>query len=99
MQRLNRGNLLATIKELKKHKRPKPAVSSVAVQAICPQKSLPKKSVDMQAVAERRRLLKGSSSIAPCIDMDLLAKSESEYEQFIKDYKSKKDSARYIIKK
>lgn len=64
MQRLNRGNLLATIKELKKHKRPKPAITSVAVQAICPQKSFPKKSVDMQAVAERRKILQGRRSMS-----------------------------------
>lgn len=100
MDKLTRGNLLATLKSLKKHKRPKSgaANSSVAVQAICPQKVNVNKTADIKAVLERRRLLKGPSSISPCIDMDLLSKSESEYEQFIKDYKSKKASAMYVIK-
>lgn len=58
MQRLNRGNLLATIKELKKYKRPKPAVSSVAVQAICPTKvgSSSKISTLKSVIARRRNL-------------------------------------------
>lgn len=100
MSKLTRGNVLATIKKLKKTPRPKAQVSAPAVQAICGQKTANKsnKVADLKATLERRRLLKGSSSIAPCINMDLLAKSESEYEQFIKNYKSKKASAMYVIK-
>ena len=59
--RLTRGNLLATLKELKKHPRPK-VVNPVpaSVQAICPQKvKVADKVMDLKATLERRRVMLG----------------------------------------
>ena len=61
--KLTRGNLLATLKELKKHKRPKVANSVPAsVQAIVPVSNpQPKKSKELaKAIAQRREILSGS---------------------------------------
>lgn len=63
--RLTRGNLLATIKELKKHPRPKVANPVPAsVQAIVPASNpQPKKSKELaRAIAQRRAILSGASS-------------------------------------
>lgn len=57
MGNLTRGNLLATLKELKKHKRPKAVVANVAVQAICPQKPNSKSSALKEVIAKRREIL------------------------------------------
>lgn len=91
MRKLTRGNLLATLKELKKHKRPNPVVSSVTVQAICPQKSLPKKSMDMQAVLERRKILHSRLvGSVPNVSSEELVKFDNEFEEFMLEYNSQK---------
>lgn len=59
MPRLDRGNLLATIKELKKHKRPKTTIAPPSVQAIVPS-SAPKITLTLsEVIAERRNILFG----------------------------------------
>ena len=61
MGNLTRGNLLATLKELKKHKRPKVVVANASVQAICggsvPKKSNSKSSALKEVIAKRREIL------------------------------------------
>ena len=57
MGKVTRGTLLATLKELKKHKRPKPATTAVAVQAICPKQSNSKSSALKEVIAKRREIL------------------------------------------
>lgn len=60
MGRMTRGTLLATLKELKKHPRPKSSyTTAVAVQAICPQKQNRKVSDLKEVIAKRRNILKG----------------------------------------
>lgn len=57
MSRLTRGNLLATLKQLKKIKRPPHIVAAPAVQAIMPS-SQPNNSKALQeAISQRRSLL------------------------------------------
>lgn len=59
MQRLNRGNLLATIKELKKHKRPKMSVVPASVQAIVPSSSKNTRADNVSTLLKRRQVLFG----------------------------------------
>lgn len=67
MSKLTRGNVLATLKELKKHPRPKISNPTPAsVQAICGQTATNKsnKVVDLKATLERRRaILCGGRSV------------------------------------
>ena len=74
--RLTRGNLLATLKVLKKHPRPKtgnPVPASV--QAIVPASNpQPKKSKELaRAIAERRDILSGGRSFGYCLSARELA--------------------------
>lgn len=73
MGNLTRGNLLATLKELKKHKRPKVVVANASVQAICGG-SVPKsdKSADLKSVVERRKtMLRRNKSVRPVVDVEM----------------------------
>lgn len=95
MGNLTRGNLLATIKSLKKHKRPKVVVANVAVQAICGG-SVPKpnKSADLKSVVERRKMMlaKSRGGVAAYMATDEFKLLDSEFNTFITDYiSSKKD--------
>ena len=65
MSRLTRGNLLATLKQLKKIKRPPHIVAAPAVQAILPS-SQPNNSKELQeAISQRRSLLNLGNSRGP----------------------------------
>lgn len=74
MGKLNRGNLLATLKKLKKMPRPKVVIANPAVQAICGGSSItPNKKADLKAVIERRRALMSEHNRKP-IDMSAFMK-------------------------
>lgn len=95
MGNLTRGNLLATIKSLKKHKRPKTVVANAAVQAICGG-SVPKpdKSADLKSVVERRKTMFSSTmSIVPYYTPAEYAQFVLKYEAFVQDYIKNKKSA------
>lgn len=99
MGKLNRGNLLATLKKLKKTPRPKVVIANPAVQAICGGSSpKPNKVIDLKVTVERRRTLLGSTS-NKTENLDLFTKSMEEYERFMQDYRNTKVSAAYIIQK
>lgn len=93
MDKLTRGNLLATLKSLKKHKRPKfvAANASVAVQAICPQKVKVNKAADIKAVLERRKALVGrNKSVSPMVDVEMFMQQyNAEMEEFCAMLKAK----------
>lgn len=95
MSKLTRGNVLATIKKLKKMPRPKAFVSAPAVQAICGQKTTnkPNKVADLKAVMQRRRALAAESrgSVAVYMATDEFKLLDDEFNAFITDYISKKD--------
>ena len=86
MGNLTRGNLLATIKSLKKHKRPKVVVANASVQAICGG-SVPKpdKSADLKATLERRKAL----FVAPAVSLanaEDLKKFDADFAAFMARY-------------
>lgn len=85
MGKVTRGTLLATLKELKKHKRPKPITIAVSVQAICPkQVASVNKSAELRATVERRRaLLNGGSSRQVANE---LIKFDREFDDFMVEY-------------
>lgn len=89
--KLTRGNLLATLKELKKMPRPKVGVSNApaSVQAIVGN-SKPVKKVDTHSnvitAIQRRRALLGVSRYSKEEYKSFLL----EFESFIADYQSKK---------
>lgn len=89
MGNLTRGNLLATLKELKKHKRPKAVVANAAVQAICGG-SVPKpdKSADLKATLERRRAMFSVKDISPVMDDAGYKKLNADYLVFVETYKT-----------
>lgn len=95
MSKLTRGNVLATIKKLKKMPRPKASVSAPAVQAICGQKTTNKsnKVADLKAVMQRRRALVAESrgGVAVYMATDEFKLLDDEFNAFITDYISKKD--------
>ena len=95
MNKLTRGNVLATIKKLKKMPRPKVSVSAPAVQAICGQKatSKPNKVADLKAIMKRRRAMIADSrgSVAAYMATDEFKMLDDEFNAFITDYISKKD--------
>lgn len=75
MGKVTRGTLLATLKELKKHKRPKVANPvSASVQAIVPVNNpQPKKSKELaRAIAERRAILLGGGFLYGLSEVDRL---------------------------
>jgi len=56
MANVTRGTLLATLKELRKHKRPKTSTAAVSVQAICPKQVVTAdRNAELKASIERRR--------------------------------------------
>lgn len=84
MGKLNRGNLLATLKKLKKMPRPKVVIANPAVQAICGGSSIkPNKTADLKASIERRRVLLTKRS---CSDNAVYLKTLSEFNSFIDAY-------------
>ncbi len=93
MDKLTRGNLLATLKSLKKHKRPKSvaANASVAVQAICPQKVNVNKAADIKAVLERRKALVGRNTNTTSGDKSsaVYMQFENDFELFMNSYRNK----------
>lgn len=90
MDKLTRGNLLATLKSLKKHKRPKAVVANVAVQAICGG-SVPKpdKSADLKSVVERRKAA-FSRSAGDYMNTLEFKKCEADFNEFLSSYKQRK---------
>jgi len=100
MANVTRGTLLATLKELRKHKRPKASTAAVSVQAICPKKSVTvDKNADLQASIERRRTLLHTSSIVPYYTTEEYARFVSMYEDFVQDYvKNKKPRIVAVVK-
>ena len=93
--RLTRGNLLATLKELKKLPRPKMALSAPSVQAICEQKltTNTNKSVGLDAVMKRRRAMiaNSSNSLPSYMDTNEFKLLDAEFNVFIADYISNKN--------
>ena len=84
MGKLNRGNLLATLKKLKKMPRPKVVIANPAVQAICGGSSIKSnKKADLKAVVERRRALKngGDNQMTAA-----LIKFDNEFAIFMSEY-------------
>ena len=94
MSNLTRGNLLATIKSLKKHKRPKAVVANASVQAICGVSSIkPNKKADLKAVVERRRALMSEHNRKP-IDMPAFMEAfDKELWDFCKVLKERKNNS------
>lgn len=83
MSKLTRGNVLATIKKLKKMPRPKVSVSAPAVQAICGQRATNKsnKVADLKATVERRRaMLHRDKPVSPTVDVEMFM------QQYDKDF-------------
>lgn len=89
--RLTRGNLLATLKELKKMPRPKVGVSNASVQAICSSSSAmkPSKSTDVRATIDRRRTLlqNGTRNVSDSIEY---LKCKTDFLKFVEAYKNRK---------
>lgn len=91
MGKVTRGTLLATLKELKKHKRPKPVVTAVAVQAICGGGVQANKAADLKAVVERRRTLLNPQK-TDYVSSPEYIQFESDFYKFVDDYKNRKSS-------
>ena len=102
MGKVTRGTLLATLKELKKHKRPKPATTAVAVQAICPKQVVKvDKTAELKASIERRRALM-SNRTAVCSSLDIakfMEQYDAEMEDFCAMLKAKKGISGGITQK
>lgn len=98
MGKLNRGNLLATLKKLKKTPRPKVTVANPAVQAICGVNDAPKpnKTNDLKATVERRRLLlkDGHSGSVPFEETEYFKKYEAEFKVFMEENYKKRELRR-----
>lgn len=92
MGKLNRGNLLATLKKLKKMPRPKVVIVNPAVQAICGG-SVPKsdKSADLKSIVERRRTLLNKQKTDYMSSPEYI-QFESDFYKFVEDYKKRKSS-------
>lgn len=93
MGKLNRGNLLATIKKLKKMPRPKVVIANPAVQAICGVKDAPKpnKTDDLKSIVERRRTLLNKPKTDYMSSPEYI-QFESDFYKFVEDYKKRKSS-------
>lgn len=94
MSKLTRGNVLATIKKLKKMPRPKASVSAPAVQAICGQKTANKsnKVADLKATMERRRAMLSKATIVASsrVNSKELKHFEDEFSAFMTAYRTDK---------
>lgn len=90
MGKVTRGTLLATLKELKKHKRPKPVVTAVAVQAICGGDVQSNKAADLKAVVERRRaMVEARPKKVVMQQREDLAVFENDFAAFMASYRDK----------
>ncbi len=99
MNKLTRGNVLATIKKLKKMPRPKVAMSAPAVQAICGQNTPNKtnKVADLKATVGRRRAI-ASASIVPYYTPAEHTQFVLKYEAFVQDYiKNKRSTTKPVV--
>ena len=95
MGRVTRGTLLATLKELKKHPRPKSSsTAAVAVQAICPQKVAKiDRNAELKASIERRRALMSEHNRKP-IDMSAFMEAfDKELWDYCKVLKERRDNS------
>lgn len=89
MGKVTRGTLLATLKELKKHKRPKPATTAVAVQAICPKQVVSvDKTAELKVSIERRRTLSGGNTNCGYETSELYKKFEQEFDAYMVEQRS-----------
>lgn len=102
MGKVTRGTLLATLKELKKHKRPKPSTTSVAVQAICPKQVVTvDRNAELKASIERRRALMSNRTVV-CSSLDIekfMEQFDAEMEDFCAMLKAKKGISGGITQK
>ena len=101
MQRLTRGNLLATLKELKKMPRPKISVIAPAsVQAIVgntkPIKKVDTHSNVITAIQRRRALFNNTNQAIP-IDSEEYKKIALDFEDFMTKYKELKQHKGSIV--
>ena len=101
MGKLNRGNLLATLKTLKKMPRPKVVIANPAVQAICGGSSIkPNKKADLKAVIERRRALMSNRTVCPSFDIEkFMEQYNAEMADFCAMLKAKKGISGGITQK
>lgn len=92
MGKLNRGNLLATLKKLKKMPRPKVVIANPAVQAICGVNDAPKpnKTADLKVILERRRAMFSVNGISPVMDEADYKKLNDDYLVFVETYRVRK---------
>lgn len=93
MGKVTRGTLLATLKELKKHKRPKPATTAVAVQAICPQKQNHKAANLKEVIAKRREVLSGARSPSTAKTSAFMEAFDKELWDFCKVLKERRNNS------
>lgn len=103
MGKLNRGNLLATLKKLKKIPRPKVVIANPAVQAICGGSSItPNKKADLKAVIERRRAMLGKQGGSREADIDkFMEEFDDGFSAFCKELatnRSKKDFVSSVLR-
>lgn len=94
MGKLNRGNLLATLKKLKKMPRPKVVIANPAVQAICGGSSIKlNKKADLKAVIERRRALMSEHNRKPIDRSAFMEAFDKELWDFCKVLKERKNNS------
>lgn len=98
MGKLNRGNLLATLKKLKKMPRPKVVIANPAVQAICGGSSIkPNKKADLKAVIERRRALISGRGVPDSKNVEEFIRiSDAEFESFCAMLQTHRKTAKHI---
>ena len=101
MGKVTRGTLLATLKELKKHKRPKPTTTAVAVQAICPKLTVQvDKNAELRASIERRRALMPNRTVCSSFDIErFMEQYDAEMADFCAMLKAKKGISGGIAQK
>lgn len=91
MDRMTRGNVLATIKELKKSKRPhaRTYTSAPAVQAICSCKGVSKsnKEVSLDTLVCTSGVGLNASTLTPS-KIDTMDEFEKEFEAFMAKYRA-----------
>lgn len=100
MNKLTRGNVLATLKELKKHKRPKPATTAVAVQAICPKQVVKAdRNAELRASIERRRaLILGKQGGSRDVDIDkFMEEFDDGFSAFCKELATHRSKKRFCF--
>lgn len=94
MGKVTRGTLLATLKELKKHPRPKSCVTTaVVVQAICPQKQNNKAANLKEVIAKRREVLSGARSQSTAKTSAFMEAFDKELWDFCKVLKERRNNS------